>query len=31
VTVVLSTNDPQLASMCDRVYHLHDGVIQLQG
>ena len=31
VTVVLSTNDPNLASQCDRAYHLHDGVIQLQG
>lgn len=28
VTVVLSTNDPVLASTCDRVYHLHDGTIQ---
>jgi len=27
VTVVLSTNDPNLAAQCDRVYHLHDGVI----
>ena len=26
-TVVLSTNDPTLASTCDRVYHLHDGAI----
>lgn len=31
VTVVLSTNDPNLASMCDRVYHLHDGVIHPAG
>jgi putative ABC transport system ATP-binding protein len=31
VTVVLSTNDPNLASMCDRVYHLHDGVIRPEG
>jgi putative ABC transport system ATP-binding protein len=28
VTVVLSTNDPSLAAMCDRVYELHDGAIQ---
>jgi putative ABC transport system ATP-binding protein len=27
VTVVLSTNDPNLASMCDRVYTLHDGAL----
>ncbi len=27
VTVVLATNDPQLASTCDRVYHLRDGAI----
>lgn len=26
-TVVLSTNDPNLAATCDRVYHLHDGVV----
>ncbi len=28
VTVVLSTNDPNLAEMCDRVFTLHDGAIQ---
>jgi putative ABC transport system ATP-binding protein len=27
-TVVLSTNDPSLAALCDRVYELHDGAIQ---
>ena len=26
-TVVLSTNDPSLAAMCDRAYRLHGGVI----
>lgn len=26
-TVVLSTNDPNLAAQCDRVYQLHDGCI----
>ena len=27
VTVVLSTNDPSLADLCDRVYHLQDGSV----